>query len=399
MLEQQYNLVLKLYNSIDDALNGFNPYVINGQGILSVSISESILSVLPRIEVLLRDVGSLTEVRPILDKMVLSVTMGQRTDDIEDITSLLFNINSFYFNSDVTLNQFTPLILSGYLAGEDMFAPNKNRSFRGSSDEILRRISREVKIPIEIRTTGRENVIWYQDGSNYNFINHVSKRAFISNDGVFFYGTKDGNFVYTSIFTEKAKDLNFTAHYNPDRTEDFVITNKELDIMFYNSYNSLNVKDCYNNIACYGGTYTQYDLVESITREIHNGLGNTDLDNKFKKYSDINTFSLNMGLIGDNSYKNIYRGKVQNEFFKFCLFSTTMLLNINTTTDVKLFDRVNLRLPSTIDRGEDNDVYSGEYYVAGLTYSVGDQNPYRKTALLCRSGINKSPVTDNNEVG
>jgi hypothetical protein len=100
-----------------------------------------------------------------------------------------------------------------------------------------------------------------------------------------------------------------------------------------------------------------------------------------------------MGVVGDDSLtKTIYTGKVQNAYFKYNIFSVNLSININNSTNVELFDKVDFRLQSTIDNKEISDPYSGEYFVGAISYSLLRNSGYTKRVLLCRHGINKSDM-------
>ena len=118
----------------------------------------------------------------------------------------------------------------------------------------------------------------------------------------------------------------------------------------------------------------------------------TDLFNKYKMYDGLASSVINFGFMSNpNVFKDYYKALAQNQFYRYNLFSNTISMNINSSTDVKLFDRVNLGIPSTIFKGSGlNDVYSGDYLVTAITHYIGNGIEYQKQVMLSRNGINKA---------
>ena len=161
--------------------------------------------------------------------------------------------------------------------------------------------------------------------------------------------------------------------------------------MYYDGYEIVDLSETYNNMCNYGGVVNKYNLLEYVEDPLVNLDKTTDLSNKRESYTTSPVFSDNLGIIGSKPLQDtIYNGKLQNTFTKYQLFSNSISININNSTNVSLFDKVDLAVPSLIDGDSIAEPYSGEYVVASISHSIVLNAGYAKRVLLCRNGINKS---------
>ena len=387
-LEQQYISDVRI---VKDRLNvsGENAYMVHPDNIISITISENVLSLLPKIDLIMNDSGDVLHNRPFLDQDMLYVTMGGRTSENE--VSMIFTINSFYFESDLMNQQGNALHIVGYLASDGLLTDTHRRSYKGSSDKVIGDIASNVGLTYDNRVSGIDSVVWYQNGSNYQFINHVAKRSYVPNDGVFVYGTSDSGIVYTSYNTELAKGAKFIAKFDTEMTSNDVLYLDDESTVYYDQFNYINNTTMFNTQYTYGMSHTRYDLSEYAGYEYTINSKTTDYFNMHKDYAGTISSGLYMNAINDKSYvDNIYRGKVLNEYYKYNLFSDTMLMNVNVLNDIKLFDIIDVDITSLIDRVSTNEVYSGLYFVVSISYTVTRNGRYTKEIMLSRYGINKS---------
>lgn len=395
--EQQYTIDVRIIND-RTKISSEHAYIIHADNIISINITENILSVLPKIEMVLSDAGDLLENRPIMDQDMLFVTMGGRNNP-EDV-SMVFTISSFYFESDTLHNQSNTMKIVGYMECDGMMVDTYRRAFKGSSDEVIGEIINEIGLNYDSRVSGNESITWYQNGDNYQFVNHVANRSFISDDGVFVYGTKDGEVVYTSYGTEIVKDVAYIAKYDIKMIELPVLFKSDEYVLFYNTYNYINNTTLFNNAYTYGMVHTSYDLTEYSSLSYKADDKTTDFYNTYKKYKNTISSGIYMNAICDESYSgNIYHGMALNEYYRFNLFTNTMMLNVNPLSEVKLFDKTDLDFPSILyNREGTNNVYSGTYIIGSISYSIYRGGVYSKEVMLCRYGINESLTMDNVEV-
>jgi hypothetical protein len=385
---QQYDLNISLVNTIGEEV------VLQSENLLTLSITESVLSLVPKFEMIINNVGGFVDRTPITDKSMLyiSITNPNKVSSSvysnEYIINAKFIVSGFYAMSDTFENKYLTYKISGYLALDDLFAPFHKQSFVGSSDQVLEQVCNEVNYTFDRRIRGTESNIWYQTGNNYQFMAHVADRSFIGGDGVFVYGTTNKQLVYTSINLESSRATAKVATYSKSQVENNFLGDDERN-MYYDGYNIMNNAEMYNNTSNYGGYYSYYNLSDYVYDTIHYDNKLTDLYNINKKYVGKPSFSVSMGLITDESlFDTIYRGKQQNSFYRFALFSNTVLININNSTNVKLFDKIDLDLQSTYDGKDISSSYSGEYLVGAITTVIARDLPIAKKVMLCRYGMN-----------
>lgn len=363
--------------------------------ILYMTIKENILSTLPRLEMVINDVGSLIENNALYDKDILSIVLGTSQEN-DAIINLDFNVSVFASETDSEDNTSNTIKLVGYLAVDNMFVPYKNRSFEKSSIDILSEVAKECGLNFKNPQSVKSNdkMFWYQDDNNFTFIKHVLKRSYVDNDAVFFYTNAQGDTIYTSLNKEMDKEEDFIARYDRNRVDNVFLDDDETNVMYYNASDILNLTEMYNNMGNYGASFGLYNLKGETENGIITDVKKfTDLKNRLKEYDGEPTTFNNIGLISNpNVFDQFPKAIIQNFYFKYNLFSVSISLTINASTDVKLFDKVNLAFNSTLDRDTINDVYSGHYLVTGITHNVTNSNKYEKQVILSRCGMNK---TDN----
>jgi len=392
-LSQDYQLSIMMNHDKDVLPTPETAFVINMENVISLTVTESILTILPKLELVLSNNGAFLDLHPIMDKDVLHITFNSDIGDPKTEVHTAFIISSFKAISDSVGNVGTAFSIVGYMASNNTFTPFRRKSYRGSSDNVIRLISKDMNLKFNNDVSGVESVVWYQNSNNYQFLKHVSSRSYIPNDGVFVYGTLDGTLNYTSFKIKNALGYRFEAKYNRERVQNPVLLPEENKFMYYDSYDVLNVTEIYNNISNYGGWYSYYDGNTYITENIVSNDSTTELKNRDIKYNDIAVFSSNVGVVIDKSLQNsLYKGKLQNDYAKYNIFSNTLALNINISTPVKLFDKVDMNMPSTLGDGN-AEPYSGDYMVATITHNLTSQVGYVKRILLCRGGLNK-PVSN-----
>jgi len=388
---QHFYLELKIKNK-SNVNSNVEDIVITKNNIEELTIREDVLSILPRIEIVINDVGGLVDSFPILDEDVMSVVVSQFEDDVP-VIDMEFIISDLSFDGDSGSNHFNKVKLVGYANSLDLFVPYKNRSFNGTGADVLKKIAKEtgIKFTNPHNVASSDKMIWYQNSNNYNFIKHILKRSYISNDGVFFYSNTKDNFVYTSFNSEFDKEENFYTEFDKTRVDNFILAEDEKGVMFFDAYDVVNLNGLFNKMSNYAATFGFYDLKGKYQGGIVDKIKNiADLHNKKKRYDGQPSIFCNVGMFGNkNVFEEFPRGIVQNLFYKYNLFSNSVILNINSMTDVKLFDKVNLAIPAILN-GDFNEVYSGYYLVTAITHNITSDGIYQKKVLVCRNGINES---------
>lgn len=381
---QQYNLSVYLIDS-----NG-NEFPIESQNVISLTITESVIEILPKFDMIINNAGTFTESIPLTDKTMVRFQLDsiyKFNDNIQDGSKYInstFIISSYFAIADPAGNKFYTYNISGYLAYPSVAV--KFSAYKGSSDEVFKYISNNTGFTADIRVKGNESISWIQNNNALNFLYHVSERAFIPNDGVFVYATLDNKLVYTSLYTEWAKGANKTAKYN---TDIITVLNPSINIV-YNGYTMANNTSLYNNALTYGYQYIYHDGDSIVTPTVKATESMVSLYNRnINIPSNAITNFDDYGLIIDDRFKDtIFKGKIQNDYFKYLLFSNTVELNINNSSDVKLFEKVSLELRSMITPNTISEPYSGDYVIGCITHSITQNIPYSKKIILCRSGMN-----------
>jgi len=187
--------------------------------------------------------------------------------------------------------------------------------------------------------------------------------------------------------------VRFTAKYSMDRVENKIKIEEE-NTIYFDAFDIINISEIYNNIANYGGTYIYYDLTDNIELDVRNPHKTTDMYNRKEMYTAENAYYFIMGSINDSSIsQTMFHGMLANNTSRYSIFSNTIAITINSSTPINLFDVIDIKIPSTIERGKGMaEPYSGEYVVLSISNALTKNTPYSKTIMLGRSGINKPTV-------
>ena len=140
-------------------------------------------------------------------------------------------------------------------------------------------------------------------------------------------------------------------------------------------------------------------------------------NNVFKEFSNIKKFTENSfrnknrigtimnynenvkDYVESNLYgKKYFESMSRNDFLKDNFFANSLLLNVNSLSQVNLMDTLDVDIPSLIDAEQSNVVMSGFYLVCGIQHEVSNGSIYKKKVALGRNGMNKSPNVKKYEV-
>ena len=363
--------------------------------IVHLTIKEWIFDIVPRIEIILSDDGTLTELFPLQDGDIISVELKKNKLDTPAI-NLDFTYIS-YTAGAMHGNQFTQLIIEGALNVTDFYSPIRTRSFSNvNSTSVLSQVlTTEGETTLNFSAQTVDVMTWLQiHMSNIDFCKHILKRSFIANDTMFLFADTTGEFTYTSFKTEAAKSIEGIARYDiRNYSADAFENNADYKDYWFNTYNIYDFNGYVNKIRNYGVTYTYYDTSSGI---ISNTLSDsshplTTLTAKSVDGQGQRTHEFDLGYLPvGNVFPHYYDALVQNDYYKHNLFSGSILeLNINSLGKPRLFSKVNVILPSLFGPGS-NDPLSGSYIVAGVIHEVGRGIQYRKRMALIRNGFNAS---------
>jgi len=367
--------------------------------IISLIIREWVFELLPRIEIILKDDGTLSELYPIVDGSKIYVELSRNEND-ENGLKQTFRVLAVTSGSMVG-NRSSTIQIIGALDINEFYAPSRNRSFstRSSFEVINQIISREGGKSIETKTGFSTNdlMTWLQiHQTNLEMVKHVLKRAYKPKDSIFLYGRTDGTFVFTSLHTELEKEVSKTAKYDVAKYKYESFDNTaDLNNLWFSSFSRYDVSMLANIMRNYGVSFHYYD-----TKDGHKTEDITESDpslaavsTKDKIYDGQNTETFDFKHLSKNVHENYYKSIVQNDYYRHNFMSGYMLeLMINPISDVKLFDMINCFVPSIIAAGS-NEPYSGKYGVVGIVHEAKIKSQYIKRLHLCRNATEEIKVT------
>lgn len=367
---------------------------INPVNIQSLVIKEWVFNLVPTIEIHFIDDGYFTEIIPLEDGEDIEVLLAKNEDD-ENPVELTFSLDD-YSVGILGDNRKSTLSITGHLKVNDIFV-SKMRSFPGKNSlSVLKQIASDSNLTFvnPRNVIPSDNMNWLQVGqSNYDFIVHVLKRSYVPNDVVFFYANSSNEFVYTSLHAEMDKEDIKRAKFNVRNAERNVEDDSDKDdTIWFASYNITNYSGFFNKSCGYGFGYCYYDLSQEVFKSYKSIKKFTDLSFRNK---DLLGSTIKTSDCADLIEKNVYSAKYfeslsRNEFLKNNFFGNLLVMNINSLSQVKLMDVIDVDIPSLFEEENSNEVLSGKYMVAGIQHEISTGAIYRKKIALGRNGMNKS---------
>ena len=383
---QQFYCIVKIRNS-----------QLNASNINYLIIREWVFNILPTLELQFYDSGYLTEISPLEDGEDIEVTIS-KNEDSDEIISLVFSFDDMEMGL-IGDNRKTIITLTGHLKVDYNMFTLQTRSFaRQTSKSVLQQIATESGIeftnPRNIKPS--DNMTWFQsNSSNFDFIKHVIKRAYIPKDVIFLYGDTRNKFVFTSLLAEMGKKESKITKFSVENTESSVRNENDKDnTIWFASYDIVNYSGFYNKKSSYGVSYTYYDLKDNAVTESYTDINKlTDLS--FRNRKGVSKNGVYIDYVGDYFDNNIYgyqyfESKIRNPMLKNNFFANSLNINVNSLSKVYLFDTIEIQIPSLFGEGEVNEPLSGEYLVGGIQHEISQGNIYRKKVSIHRNGMNKN---------
>jgi len=360
-----------------------NDLELHQQNIVSLNIREWVFEPLPRLEMVVLDDGVLSEYNPLSDNTIikLQISKDKVSEEVLDIEFDLidYSIDIIGSNSRSVVN------ISGLLRTNNIFNI-KNRVFRDSTSiDVANRIATESGLEFNKKVLFNTNdtMSWIQSNiSNFDMLKYINKKSFINNDALFFYGTTQGDLQVNSI-RSALKNSSKIARYDLEKATNF---NENLSDIYFNSYDVVNYNGHFNRKSTYGIKYNYYDLVGNVSNTLVDNIGNLT-DNENRRNTQLSK-NINLPIQSSNTYKQYNISSINNKYYKELFFGMSILLNINSHSAVRLFDKVSLSLPSLVLERQSNDVFTGDYLVGGITHNITKNSIYRKRISLHRFGYN-----------
>jgi len=367
---------------------------INPLNIQYLVIREWIFNILPTVEIRLIDDGYFTEIIPLEDSEDIQIILGKHEDD-ENPIELIFSLND-YTSDIISDNRKSILTITGTLKANDMFWI-RSRSFpKQNSITVLSTIAEESKITFSNphNIIPSDNMTWIQnDLSNFKFIKHVLKRAYIPDDVLFFYANSLNKFIVTSLKSEMDRTDIKKSKFDIIKFGNNAKDNKDPDdTIWFASYNIVNYSNFFNENIGYGFKYSYYDLENNNLKTYSNINKITQLSFRNKDFVGKPVIkNLNNELIESNIYGSEYfESLLRNQFLKNNFFANSIVLNVNALSKINLMDKIDLSIPSLFKSEQSNEVMSGFYLVMGIQHEITKGGIYKKKIALGRNGMNKS---------
>ena len=200
----------------------------------------------------------------------------------------------------------------------------------------------------------------------------------------------------TSLLKEMEKEETKATKFNIENMERFVKDDSDTDdTVWFGSYNIVNYSGYFNKKVGYGFGYSYYDLNgKNVSKEFSNIKKLTELS--FRNKNNIGTVVNYNDNVKDFVERNLYgkeyfQSLSRNGFLLDNFFANSLVLNVNSLSQVNLMDTLDVDIPSLIDAEQSNEVLSGFYLVCGIQHEVSNGSIYKKKVALGRNGMNKSP--------
>jgi len=376
----------------------FKGQQIDASNIISLTIREHVLDILPRIDLTIADLGHMIETLTIEDDDILTVSIAKDSESKAFLTCD-FAMGDYEVQVQGS-NQMLHINMPGNLMDTDMFKI-KTRAFKNkSSQDMLKVIAQETGLPFTnpLKVIPSDQMTWYQcTQNNYGFIKHILKRAYVFNDVVLFYATTQNKFVYTSLNKEITK-LNYkNAVYNVEQTE--IKTDDNDQNIYYNSFDIVNLSALFNNVSSIGLQASYFDAKLGSQKAMVNfpfklltnssfinkdNFGDIVYDHYYGTYNNLNLYS-----------EKYFESEIRNKYLINNFFANSVAIQINADNQVQLFDKINVAIPSIVSSNNQNNVMSGMYLVGGIVHHVSLNGIYKKTLLLNRNGNNASTFRES----
>ena len=355
-----------------------------------INIKESVFGIFPSFSMELNDPGNFSEALPIVDGDIITISWAANKTTDANIITLDFKVSE-YFVRPIHESKTSKIYITGFLNASDFFFPSKNRGFVGSSGIVLSKLVTEMGISLGTLDATSDAMTWIQDGSNYEFINHILNRSYSPDSAMFAYMDVYGKFNYRDLNKALKQKEKFNAHYNLELAQTLGMSESESNSnIYFKAFDLVSINGEVKRNSGYGVDLVTYDGKTFNITSIKNTQKQTDL---FDRQSSVkSSYKYNGGSLNNaNVYPDYKAAIVGNSVRKMDFISNGVGLNINGLSQVKCLDKVVLSFPSFIQGGKHiNDVHSGPYLVTNIVHTLSSGETYNKQVFLSRCGFNKS---------
>jgi len=387
---------------------------VTKHSIQTLVIREWIFDLLPRIEIEILDSGWFIDKFPFEDNDVIKVELDHLSDG-EGVVKTEFLLHDIeIINAGVGKAEQALVKITGILKTDNFPFEIKNRAFsQKTSDEVFEELSNDIGFnSFTSRVTSKDKMSWIQSHqSDFDFSKHVLKRSFVNeNDTTFLYSDRDGNCVFTSLQTELENEnkpkiamfnleasllnnINMQEDEYDEKVEDLKEQEGSENLIFYRQWYFKNFQGTSNKENSYGRTFSfnnTEDYVNRTMKDDKHDLTVHSLKEKDKigKFVKNDTFGI-LDIL--NTHPEYFLSMVQNEYLKENFFANSVVLYTKPNEELKLFDKINLIVPTYFKADSEIDiVHSGMYIVGGIIHEVQKSSIYSTIVILFRNGLNLS---------
>lgn len=379
--------------------------LINKQNLLTI-IRTSAFEPIPRIETQLVDFGQLLTSSPLTDQDIFKIKVGT-TKDTDDIIDAKFRIQGIGVEPSNGYTQSNHISFVGLIEAGEMFYTINNKAYKNmNSKDVFSEVARRnnLKFICDIETS--DKMTWYQINQNdYEFLNHVSARAKSSGGRLVWFVNLKNELVLTNFDKVlKTNEIKFKTKFTKDLNivkGDEDIVEEESDKILISSYSIKNLSGFLNNS---GGYKTQYSFFDNENENYVDIDVTTDLAENNLRASDYKNNVTRFEYFGNktpNTYISFEESVSKNissflNLFKFCI-ELKFVLNvqpeeIKDKLDINLFDKIFLDFVNISHQPD--LIYSGQYIIGAVTYTIKRTSKIEVKLLLFRGGNNYNANTN-----
>lgn len=368
------------------------------QNIEVAHIRESFFDLTPSIDLIFKDNGLFTE-RYILeegDEIKIDLSKSDKTQSIVSMTFELLSYN--ISNSDGDKIRISEVSVVGIVKSNSLFHPVKSRSFKNkSSVEVLKQVASENGFSVNSKINSSDSMTWLQVNQNdFEFIRDTVNRSFRPSDMPICVIDRNSRFLITSLQTEAKKTTSIKCFFDPVKALSNEPDTSQKKRLFFNDFEVFNIAGYSNRQGGYGIEYSTFNFTKFQSKTINQDkifLSKYN-DKKVTSTKEVSVSKGNFILNTKNVHQNYYEALVQNEFLSRDFFKVSLVIHINPSEDVNLFDIVDVVFPSFTEEDAVNEPLSGKYIVGAVTHQISKTGIYRVALSLIRSGFNESSFSD-----
>lgn len=331
------------------------------QNVDGLVIRESIFSVLPRLNMSIRDVGWFSSSRPIKTKDKINVSIVSNAGKSGDVHYPFRVMKVENQNVDPNMPNNAALSVDCLLDFPGLFGGIESVVFDEKFSDVVTDVAKLVGMEPKINITSNDKMKWTCFGEDYmkfllKSLNHVH---ISEKECPVLYGTKTGELVFDGLKRASESTSRISLVFDPTATvtptdydnKDFIKKGQaesRINVP-YSNWSALDIKDYMNMFAGGNGIRLSYFDGEPVEKDYK------------PKDSEGVTERMVYGVKTLNVHKNYYSAMVNNRLNKNSFFGTCITMNTGLF-GFKPMDRVHVTIPAG-NQGDTSKELSGEYLI------------------------------------